>query len=369
MKGRSPIRKQTSKSASQRTRHGFTGKKPRVLDLFSGCGGLSYGFEKVGYEIVAGVDSWQDSLVTFEHNHPGAAALKLDLSSFDPREIEKVTGRIDVIVGGPPCQGFSISGKRDLKDPRNSLYQGFVRAVAYFKPKAFVLENVPNLVSMNKGTVKDSIVHDFEALGYHVQYQILLASDYGVPQNRRRVVFVGLKPGFNFSYPIPTFAKGKRTAFDALSDLTEQSVKDGAKHRKSPRSEYQKLMRARTNSVYNHEITKHSSQTVSIIALVPDGGNYKSLPENLRRTRRVNIAWTRYSSSKPSHTIDTGHRHHFHYKYNRIPTVRESARLQSFPDDFVFYGSKTSQYKQVGNAVPPLMAEAIAKELKKTLSK
>ena len=128
-------------------------------------------------------------------------------------------------------------------------------------------------------------------------------------------------------------------------------------------------MRNGLNKIHNHVVTNHDKKTVDIIALVPDGGNYKNLPENLRNTRKVNIAWTRYNSKKPSLTIDTGHRHHFHYKFNRIPTVRESARLQSFPDDFIFSGSKTSQYKQVGNAVPPLMAEEVASALWLALNK
>jgi len=128
-------------------------------------------------------------------------------------------------------------------------------------------------------------------------------------------------------------------------------------------------MYARTNSkgVYNHEITIHTEQTKRIISLVPDGGNYKDLPDSLQSTRKVHIAWTRLNSKKPSFTIDCGHNHHFHYKYNRVPTVRESARLQSFPDSFVFIGNKGSQLKQVGNAVPPLMAKAIAEQLNKQL--
>ena len=128
-------------------------------------------------------------------------------------------------------------------------------------------------------------------------------------------------------------------------------------------------MRNKQGKVFNHQGVVHTEKTKSIIALVPDGGNYKDLPKNLQQTRKVHIAWTRFNSQKPSLTIDTGHNHHFHYKYNRIPTVRESARLQSFPDDFIFMGSKTSQYKQVGNAVPPIMAEQIAKALAKVLNK
>ncbi|MEK7170877.1 MAG: DNA (cytosine-5-)-methyltransferase [Patescibacteria group bacterium] len=345
------------------------GHKYKVIDLFSGCGGMSYGFEQTGrFEILAGIDNWQDSLVTFSNNHESAAVLNLDLGNFSPTEIEKKVGRdVDIVIGGPPCQGFSISGKRDPSDPRNKLYQGFVRTVEYFKPLAFVLENVPNLVSMESGKIKDKIISDFTKLGYEVKYKILLASEYGVPQNRRRVVFVGIKNSNSFEFPEPKHIDNKHTCFDALSDLPEESVGDGTAHYLEPQSKYQKLMRQKSERIFNHEVTSHSPKTVGTIALVPDGGNYKDLPEELRNTRRVNIAWTRYNSKRPSLTIDTGHRHHFHYRFNRIPTVRESARLQSFPDNFIFYGSKTSQYKQVGNAVPPLMAYAVAEELIKAL--
>ena len=150
--------------------------------------------------------------------------------------------------------------------------------------------------------------------------------------------------------------------------MPEDSVLDGTNYFTEAKSDYQKLMRQNSQKIYNHEITQHSEQTKKIIALVPDGGNYKNLPLDLQQTRKVHIAWTRLNSNKPSFTIDTGHRHHFHYKWNRIPTVRESARLQSFPDDFVFIGTKTSQYKQVGNAVPPLLAKAIANKIMEMLN-
>jgi len=323
-----------------------------------------------GVAVVAGVDNWRDALITFERNHAGAESILMDLGNFNPVNLRNKVGRIDVVIGGPPCQGFSISGKRNPDDPRNRLYIGFVKTVEIFKPKAFLLENVPNLVSMANGKIRDEIIKDFVSLGYEVKYKVLLASDYGVPQNRRRVVFVGILGKNSFEFPEGKFINSqlKITCEQALSDLPEESVEDGKHNNVSPRTKYQSLMRKSTNNIFNHQITSHAPQTVNIISLVPDGGNYKDLPKHLQKTRKVNIAWTRYNSSRPSPTIDTGHRHHFHYKYNRIPTVRESARLQSFPDNFIFSGSKTSQYKQVGNAVPPLMAEAIAVELRKVLS-
>lgn len=335
-----------------------------LLDLFSGCGGLSYGFQQAGFEVIAGIDNWKDALATFQKNHPTSQGILMDLAVASSSKIsQQINKSIDVIVGGPPCQGFSISGKRNPDDPRNLLYKSFLSVIDYFKPKAIVMENVPNMVSIAQGQIREQILADFKRLGYQVQYKILLASDYGVPQNRRRVIFVGVSKHYKFNFPVGHFTENKITCSQAMNDLPEGSIPDGDPYPVNARSTYQQLMRIGSSQVYNHQITKHSQKTINTIAMVPDGGNYKDLPSHLQNTRKVNIAWTRYSSHKPSLTIDTGHRHHFHYKWNRVPTVRESARLQSFPDSFIFYGSKTSQYKQVGNAVPPLMAKAIAKEL------
>lgn len=342
--------------------------KPTVIDLFCGCGGLSYGFKEAGFEVLFGIDHWKDAISTFENTHINAKGIVADLFTETPKDISKETGvkDIDVIIGGPPCQGFSIAGKRIIDDERNQLYKSFVSFVKYHQPKVFLMENVPNIVSMGKGFVKDSIIDDFQKLGYIVVCKVLLASDYGVPQNRRRAFFVGTKNNKEFIFPKPT-TKNTISSKEAISDLSEKSLLDGSQYKTEPKSEYQKLIRKNSKGIYNHEITIHSEQTISIISLVPDGGNYKDLPEEFRKTRNVNIAWTRLNSKKPSFTIDTGHRHHFHYKYNRVPTVRESARIQSFPDTFIFLGSKTSQYKQVGNAVPPILAKVLAKEFKKYL--
>ncbi|MEI7669180.1 MAG: DNA cytosine methyltransferase [Pseudomonadota bacterium] len=343
-------------------------EKNKVIDLFCGCGGLSHGFIEAGYEVVLGVDYWSDAISTFKKNHVNVKGLVADLLNELPEQISKKTGieNIDLIIGGPPCQGFSIAGKRIIEDERNKLYKAFVGFVEYFEPKAFLMENVPNIVSMGSGAIKDAIVSDFENLGYKVVYKVLMASDYGVPQNRKRAFFLGIKGNVEFVFPKP-MQGNYITSQEAISDLPKDSVADGSKYQSEPNSEYQKAIRKNSNAVFNHETTKHSEQTVSIIDLVPDGGNYKNLPQRLQQTRNVNIAWTRLNSNKPSFTIDTGHRHHFHYKFNRVPTVRESARIQSFPDTFQFLGSKTSQYKQVGNAVPPLLAKVIAEELKKYL--
>jgi len=346
-----------------------TKNKLKVLDLFCGCGGLSFGFSKVGFDIILGVDNWPISLETYKKNHPGSKTCTEDISKLSPEGIASNYGLrdVDVIIGGPPCQGFSISGKRIIDDPRNKLYKSFVRFVGYYKPKAFLMENVPNLLSLGRGRIKNEVIEDFSNLGYAVSYKILLASDYGVPQNRRRVFFIGLRNGAVFEFPKTSHGLGqmeKVSVKDAIGDLPENDVVDGAAYPTEPFSDFQKIMRMGSFGIFNHETIKHSEKTKFIINMVPDGGNYKSLPEKYRNTRKVHIAWTRFASSKPSSTIDTGHNHHFHYAYNRVPTARESARLQSFEDNFIFCGKKNEQIKQIGNAVPPLLAAQIAKQLK-----
>lgn len=338
-----------------------------VIDLFCGCGGLSLGFEQAGYNVLLGVDICEDALATFRYNHKRSKTLCADLSAIEPAEIRNHIGNrhVDIVIGGPPCQGFSVAGKRIIEDKRNELYKSFVFVVQALQPEVFVLENVPNIITMGDGQIKKKLIDDFAKLSYNVVFKVLNASDYGVPQNRKRAVFVGMKHStFNFTIPTTTH---KVTCEEALSDLGEKSIEDGNCYIQEAMSEYQSLMRRNSTLVFNHQTTAHNEKTIRTINLVPDGGNYKNLPQELQHIRNVHIAWTRLNSQRPSITIDTGHRHHFHYKWNRVPTVRECARIQSFPDNFVFLGSKTSQYKQVGNAVPPLMAQAIATQIKNQL--
>ena len=343
-----------------------------ILDLFCGAGGLSYGFEKAGFKVLLGIDNDEKALETFEKNHKGARSICGDITniSYDKDIRPFLKGKsIDVIVGGPPCQGFSLSGPRNFNDPRNKLYLSYIRLVKEIHPKVFVIENVPGLVSLFKGEVKDNILKTFTEMGYNVQCKVLCAADYGVPQNRKRVVFVGTAKGIK-SFEYPAVLAERVSCEMALSDvpsLENEIGGDVQSYRTIAQNDYQKLMRQNSKSVLNHVAANHSDKVKQIIALVPDGGNYKDLPEELRNTRNFHVAWTRFNSSLPAPTIDTGHRHHFHYKYNRVPTVRECARLQSFPDDFVFLGNKTQQFRQVGNAVPPLMAKAIALQVKKIL--
>lgn len=361
-------------------------KKYNIIDLFCGCGGFSKGFEEAGYNICFGIDMWTDAIVTYKKNFPNAEVLNEDITRISGKDILLQTGlsgdEVDVIIGGPPCQGFSVSGKRMIDDERNKLYKSYVQIVNEIKPKMFVMENVPGLVRLFKGKVANQVIEDFTDIGYKVQMQILSADNYGVPQKRKRVFFVGVRndlaqSGLEYHYPTPIMGNGTDrpawTSKDAISDLDfvpdDKVLGEDIPYSLPAENEYQKEMRDGSNRVLNHSITLHNARTKEIIAMVPDGGNYKDLPKELWNTRKVHIAWTRMDSGKPCFTIDTGHNHHFHYKENRVPTVRESARIQSFPDTFEFIGIKTSQLKQVGNAVPPLLARSIAESIREILDK
>ena len=337
-----------------------------AIDLFCGCGGLSYGFESAGVNILLGIDNDAAAIKAFKDNHKKAEGLCRDITQISYSDIKEITGnkQIDLIIGGPPCQGMSLSGPRKFDDPRNKLYLSYIRLVEEIKPRAFVIENVPGLVSLFNGQIKDSIIERLTNLGYKVNYRILCAADYGVPQSRKRVVFVGIKDKlFDFDTMIHKDTVTCEMALSDLPPLTDTLGNDPAEYATPPQNDYQKLMRKNSKFVRNHIAAAHSDKVKSIISLVPDGGNYKDLPEEYKSTRNFHVAWTRFRSDKPAPTIDTGHRHHFHYMYNRVPTVRECARLQSFPDDFIFEGTKTQQFRQVGNAVPPIMAKAIAQAL------
>ena len=360
-------------------------KKLNAIDLFCGCGGFSYGFEMAGFNMCLGIDMWKDATITYKYNFPNATTINEDITKVSANDIlnklNMEADEIDVIIGGPPCQGFSVSGKRMIDDPRNKLYKSFVNLVREIRPKIFVMENVPGLIKLFGGKVKEEVLKDFTALGYAVDVAQLSADNYGVPQQRKRVFFVGINKEKiqnteKFIFPEQTHGDGKMsvvTCKDAISDLdfvpVDKSLGEDIEYAKDAENSYQQKMRAGSNSIKNHSITIHQKKTRDIIALVPDGGNYKDLPLDLQETRKVHIAWTRMNSQKPCFTIDTGHNHHFHYKENRVPTVRESARIQSFPDTFEFIGIKTSQLKQVGNAVPPLLAKAIGEQVKKVIER
>jgi DNA (cytosine-5)-methyltransferase 1 len=205
-------------------------------------------------------------------------------------------------------------------------------------------------------------------MGYNCNPKLLFAPDYGIPQIRKRVFFVALRKDLGiFEFPEPTNTPknyvGCKDAIGDLPDLVSDLGDEKLKYDKNPFSDYQRTMRNGNKVLFNHLGTQHTEHVVNVISQVPEGGNHKDLPPGVGDSRKFNEAWTRYHSERPSKTIDTGHRNHFHYKWNRVPSVRENARLQSFPDNFVFLGNKTEQYRQVGNAVPPILGEILGKQL------
>lgn len=347
-----------------------------AIDLFAGCGGLSKGFMDAGFDIIVGVDNDQAALNTFERNHNGAVVLNADLSkqeTFD--EIKRLAGNrtIDVIIAGPPCQGFSVTGPRNFDDKRNQLYLAVIEMVRQYQPKGFIIENVPGMAMLYGGQIKDEILKRFRAMGYNVDCKILCAADYGVPQMRKRLVFMGIRSDIGFPhFPEPKLSPDQYiTCRDALSDLPSREDSLGEEIDQyccEPKTDYQRKMRGDCNVLYNHVTTNHTQMVKDTIALVPEGGNYKDLPPGWGESRKFNEAWTRYDGNRPSKTIDTGHRNHFHYEYNRVPTIRENARLQSFPDSFVFTGTRTQQNRQVGNAVPPLLGQALGEAILRIIS-
>ena len=343
------------------------GNNLQVVDLFSGCGGLSLGFKMAGYDIKAMVDFDEDSLLTAKNNHLAEHTMNLDLfkdnwlSDFSKTVSIK---DIDIVVAGPPCQGFSLTGPRKLNDERNKLYKAVYDLVELSKPKAFLIENVKGMATLYGGKVKEDVTNEFSKLGYQISTKILNSKFFGVPQSRERLFYIGLKKSV-FSFPEPIFNENSFiTCREALDDLPSLEDLNEINHYPSDEnSVYQKLIKNGSKNLTNHQPTRHTKEVIEVIKQVPEGGNHKDLPPGVGESRKFNEAWTRYDGNKPSKTIDTGHRNHFHYEYHRVPTVRENCRLQSFPDTFEIYGSKTSQNKQIGNAVPVLLAKVLAQEI------
>lgn len=348
-----------------------------MLDLFSGCGGISLGFQLAGFEIVGGIDMNEDAVKTFQSNFHGSRAYSKNLMEINEDEILRLYPNIeevDIIVGGPPCQGFSSANRnqKEEDDPRNKLFFEFLRFVKVADPKVVLIENVRGILTKDDGYAKNRIVSILEEMGYSVSYKLLNAADYGVPQKRVRNFFVAVKDGmFDFNKLVQS--KEIVTVGEALSELYifENEGRKDVYHLESyPITPFQKYLRAESNEIRNHVTTTPSHKVISRMKHVPQGGNWRDVPEELWDTVRNNrhsSAYKRLSEKDCSITLDTGHGNYFHPIFDRVPSVRESARLQSFPDWFTFEGSKTAQYRQVGNAVPPLLANAIALAILKHL--
>lgn len=349
-----------------------------VIDLFCGCGGLSKGFELAGFNIVGGIDFNAPAISTFNENFKHAKGICCDLLEMDESKIKDIFGdlsNIDVIIGGPPCQGFSSANRYKIEgdDPRNKLFFEFVKFVDLAKPSAIVIENVRGIVTKDNGYAKERIYNIFEERGYHVNHCILDACDYGVPQHRLRNFFVMLKKE-KFDFETLKKATSIISVKEAIGELYNfENIDDSTVTIATvPTTTYQEYLRSDDSVAYNHEVRYPAEKVQERISYVPQGGNWQCVPEHLwpsSRSNRHSSAYKRLDEKQPSVTIDTGNNHsnYFHPLYNRIPTVREAARLQSFPDNFKFMGNRSEQYRQVGNAVPPLLAKAIADRLMEVL--
>lgn len=344
----------------------------KVIDLFAGVGGLSLGFSQEGFEVVYANEYDKSIANSFKLNHPFATVDDRDITEIDiEKTFSKYRDQVTVVMGGPPCQGFSQKGKRiGLRDPRNFMFQKFVKVVDVVRPEFFLLENVPNILTAEKGFFKREIIEMFSELGYDVKATILKAEQFGVPQSRRRAVFLGRKKKLDFE--IPTGTGESVTVMDAISDLPELKSGEGTEQSKysvEPVTLYQKAMRANANKLMNHVATKHSSVALERLKYIGINGTKEDLPDHHRTKSIHSGTWSRLKPDGYARTIttrfDTPSSGQFTLPYqDRCITVREAARLQSFPDDFIFHGTKSNQMLQVGNAVPPKLARALAKEIK-----
>lgn len=353
----------------------------KFIDLFCGCGGLSLGFKLAGFQPIAGIDFKESAISTYQANFNDSKGICADILSMDKEAILKDLGSMDdvqVIIGGPPCQGFSNANKNyvEADDPRNKLFFEFVKFVEIAQPKVVLIENVPQIITKDNGFAKKRITEIFEERGYSVTNAVLDASQYGVPQKRLRNFFIITK-GFEFDMNDIPKASHQVTVKEAIGELYqfENGIESFRHLNIPPQTDYQRYLRSHDNIISNHDIHYPAEIQQKRISFVPQGGNWHDVPEELWVTNRTtqtgrknrhSSAYKRLREDSVSVTIDAGNQHsnYYHPIFNRIPTVREAARIQSFPDDFVFSGNMTEQYLQVGNAVPPLLAKHIAEAIK-----
>ncbi len=367
------------------------------IDLFCGCGGMTLGFKWANFRSILASDIDENCGKTVVKNFEETKFVLGSISEIEKETFDSIINHreIDVITGGPPCQGFSLANKNRNKiadDPRNQLFYDFVKVIKWYQPKTFVMENVKGLLSMEKGKVIQTIKMEFEnvGLGYNVEYKILKSSDFGVPQNRERVILIGFRKDLGLFPEFPEANVGhKITVDEAISDLPKIQAGEGtenAEYPTLPQNEYQKLMRRSSDKVHNHVAMKHTKRLIERFEAIQPGKNLLDVWETHGAVKRGNpsekstIKFSqnnlRLLGNKPAPTVAASFQSNFIHPYlNRNFTAREGARFQSFPDDFIFEGMRTkmswekglSQYQQIGNAVPPLMAKAVAEKIRDVL--
>ncbi len=380
------------------------GERLTAIDLFCGAGGITEGFRQAGFHCLYANDIDESATATFAHNHPRTRLECAPIEQVDARAVRVSLGlepgQLAVLAGGPPCQGFSINApERFLDDPRNALFRHYVRFLDEFRPRCFLFENVPGLLSLGRGAILTQILEEFKRHGYEVAARILFAAHYGVPQERWRLILLGSNCGALPAHPLPThyavrranFRGGRTMTFrlddddrnrllphvtveDALGDLPVLTMGEGGEEIQYDRpahSDFARMMRNGGNGTFNHYAAKLSAQNAARLRHIPPGGSWRDipfalLPKGMQRARRSDHT-RRYGRLEPTGlagTIMTKCDPHwgpvFLPDQARTLTVREAARIQSFPDWYRFIGSRVSQYEQVGNAVPVLLAKAVA---------
>lgn len=367
-------------------------KEFKVIDLFAGVGGLSYGFEHDDdFEVVAANEILKPMATAYSLNNPNVKMYNKDIKDFSIKDIEEdlglKKGDIDVIVGGPPCQAYSTVGKRLIDDPRGKLFQEYFRVLREIMPKIFVFENVKGMLSMMKGELIETVVSLFQSIGYNVQYRVLNAADYGAPQIRERVIIIGTLGNGRFEYPEATHTDPELlnglfgnqltpwiTLGEALGDLPSiRTGEKGLQYASEPKNDFQKLMRKNApEEIQEHASPKNGEHIVRIMEALPDGGTPEDIPEEIRPKSGFKNTYCRLWWDKPSTTITRNlgtpsSSRCIHPRDPRPLTTREGARLQGFPDDYIFFGSRGDKKLQIGNAVPTFLSKAIKESVKQFL--
>jgi DNA-cytosine methyltransferase len=349
----------------------------KILDLFCGAGGMSYGMHmNPNFETVVALDINEKLAQTFKNNNPNVELIIGDIQ--DEKVKNKIIdlsklNKVNMIIGGPPCQGFSLKGKKlGLNDPRNFLFLEYLDLVKKIEPEVFVIENVKSLLSTSNGWFKEEIIASIKELGYKVNVGILKAIDYGVPQTRERAIFLCSKSRI-IDLPSPT-TTDIVTVKDAIEDLSYLNSNEGdfeLDYTTKSTSNYQKQMRQNSKKLYNHKASNHNKIAIDKLKMIPPEKGKGFLPKEMLGKQKFNSTWGRLIWNEPSPTIDTrfdaaSNGKNNHPFLHRSITPREAARLQSFDDTYIFYGSKVEIRTQIGNAVPPLMAKAIANQIYNT---
>lgn len=348
--------------------------KFKMLDLFCGAGGFSYGMDKnPHFSTELALDFDKHAAETFKQNMPHSEVLVGDITNTTIKRkiVDKAKQLgVNMIIGGPPCQGYSMKGKKmGLEDPRNFLFREYLNIVKQLQPKIFVIENVKGLLLASNGWFKEEILKSIHKLGYNVEYGVLNAADFGVPQSRERAVFICTK-GKSIKLPKAT-VKHHTTVREAIEDLAYLNSGEGSfelDYSTQTTSKYQLSMRAADGKLYNHQASHHKQIAIDKLKLIPPEHGKESLPFELSGKQQFKTTWGRLKWDEVSPTIDTrfdasSNGTNNHPFLHRAITPREAARIQSFDDNFIFYGSKVYVRKQIGNAVPPLMAKAIADQI------